>query len=375
MWSEDPVSIERVAYQSSLPVSRQFAWSCCVRPGMFERLTPPWQGLRTVSTSGTVKPGDRRVMELAVGSVKIHWVAVHEQYDEGRLFTDRQIRGPFRRWRHRHLFLDEGESECRIRDEIEFALPASPISHPLGLGIARTELRRLFRYRHFTTLFDVREHYSLRDRDRRSVHVSGAPIEAVRQLQAFLQIGGHQVGRDDPAQADRRVDRITVSGDYSRGLTAEIVRGDEATGEPRSVKSARIIDPEGSILRAARAAQFFDFTDSPLTGKIYEWSTVDDFVASVHRALVDANDGERRYVQHPEPFDIEALLDAASGGAGRTRLGRPHALLVRRLEDELRGSPAGPEAERPRVLDSSTRFRSLGDALRTMTGNAGRNGR
>ncbi|MEZ4572697.1 MAG: SRPBCC family protein [Thermomicrobiales bacterium] len=328
---------------------------------MFDRLSPPWQQLQTLETSGSVKPGDTREIELLFGPASVRWLAVHEEYREGHLFTDRLVRGPFRRWRHQHRFIDEGDEACRIRDEIEFELPLSFVSHPLGLGIARMELRRMFRYRHAVTFFDFVEHYRLRDYARRNVRVSGGPEPVVEQLKAFLDIAGHEV---DEGEHDGRSDTVVVSGDYSAGLRAEIARADAANDGGIILTSARIVAPDAPLLRLARACQFFELEQASLGGRAFAWSTADDFIVAIQRLLLEPARTEVVRLQHPESTTFADLVRALGSDEDRMTAGAVPQPLIDRVEDEL-AKDAGVDSKEQ--LERS-RYRSLGDAIATLTG-------
>lgn len=47
-------------------------------------------------------------------------------FDRPRAFTDEMQRGPFRRWRHTHLF-EPREGGTLMRDRVEFASPLGPL--------------------------------------------------------------------------------------------------------------------------------------------------------------------------------------------------------------------------------------------------------
>src|SRR4051794_1494842 len=77
-------------------------------PGALEQLIPPWENVKLIESSGSIRPGSRVVLRTKVGLFPLDWVAVHTEYEPGRLFADRQVRGPFAYWYHRHIFQDDG---------------------------------------------------------------------------------------------------------------------------------------------------------------------------------------------------------------------------------------------------------------------------
>lgn len=60
-------------------------------------------------------------------------------------FTDEQLRGPYRRWIHRHTF-EEVDGGTLARDHVRYALPFSPLGE-LAHPFVRAELNRIFSFR------------------------------------------------------------------------------------------------------------------------------------------------------------------------------------------------------------------------------------
>jgi ligand-binding SRPBCC domain-containing protein len=120
-------------------------------PGALERLMPPWETSERVEGGESIRPGSRVVLRVKLGPFWMRWIAEHTEYEAGRLFADRQVRGPFARWYHRHLFLDDGAGGTILRDEVEYEPPLGWLGRRLAGRFLDEKLRRLFAYRHETT--------------------------------------------------------------------------------------------------------------------------------------------------------------------------------------------------------------------------------
>lgn len=107
------------------PVERVFQWH--ELPGVLEKLTPPGEPVRVIERSGGIRDGGRVVIEIGYPPVSIRWAAEHSGYIENRQFRDIQVRGPFRRWEHTHLFEADGPDACYLEDHIEYAAPLGMI--------------------------------------------------------------------------------------------------------------------------------------------------------------------------------------------------------------------------------------------------------
>ena len=61
-------------------------------------------------------------------------------------FADRQVRGPFAHWLHRHLFIPLDDQTTAVVDEIELKFRRHPLWGPVGVGMWLS-LPFLFAYR------------------------------------------------------------------------------------------------------------------------------------------------------------------------------------------------------------------------------------
>ena len=113
-----------------------------------ERITPSWlrfevQGDDTVPMA----VGAQIDYRLHVHGVPIRWTSRIEEWEPGVSFIDRQLRGPYALWHHRHTFIAQGTGTV-VGDEVHYAVPLGrlgELAHPLF--VAR-DLRRIFDYRH-----------------------------------------------------------------------------------------------------------------------------------------------------------------------------------------------------------------------------------
>ncbi len=120
-------------------------------PGAFEALIPPWENVRVVDPPNSLKPGTRVVLKTKVGPFPVTWVAEHTEYVQGKLFADRQVRGPFAYWFHRHRFLDDGQGGTILRDEVDYRPPLGKLGDLLGARFLESKLKKMFDYRHEAT--------------------------------------------------------------------------------------------------------------------------------------------------------------------------------------------------------------------------------
>jgi uncharacterized protein (TIGR01777 family) len=166
-----------------------------MRPGAFERLTPPWEDVRVLDRRGDPsETGFRVVLSVPLGPARKRWVAEHRDVEPGRMFRDVQIEGPFSRWEHTHRFHESGSGSL-LEDEVLFDLPFGRLGRALGGKSATRTLERLFRYRHDTTVNDVETHRRYEALPRMKVLMTGSSGLVGSALRSFLTTGGHEVVR------------------------------------------------------------------------------------------------------------------------------------------------------------------------------------
>jgi len=129
----------------SAPAAKVFHWH--ERPESLYALLPP-RGVRLESRSGGVQDGGRATLSMGLGPFRIRWEALHYGYVAGKQFCDKQLRGPFRTWRHTHRVEAISPSQCVYEDRVEYALPGGLLVRHLTNGLVRRQLTRMFAQRH-----------------------------------------------------------------------------------------------------------------------------------------------------------------------------------------------------------------------------------
>lgn len=184
---------ERFTKQSTVPFPAEKVFEWHARPGAIERLSPPWDPLEVLERLGGIETGATVKMKMKAGNFSYNWFAKHTDYTEGRLFRDEQVRGPFKRWIHTHQFDPVSAGGSQISDTIEYEFPVNPIAAPLFNQLIQKKLSRIFAFRHFTTVNDLKRHQQNRTGKKLTVVLTGASGLIGANLSAFLTTGGHQV--------------------------------------------------------------------------------------------------------------------------------------------------------------------------------------
>jgi ligand-binding SRPBCC domain-containing protein len=110
------------------------------------RLTPPRLRLRLLTPCTTLAAGAVLDFRLAWLGLPLSWRTYVREYDPPYRFVDVQVRGPWARWEHRHLFLEEGGGTW-VEDRVTYRLPLGPLGRALHGALVHRQLRALWAYR------------------------------------------------------------------------------------------------------------------------------------------------------------------------------------------------------------------------------------
>ena len=116
-----------------LPKPRADVFAFFTDPANLSRLSPPWLGVRPVGPPHALAAGAWFDLAIAWRGVPFRWRMFIREYDPPFRFLDVQVRGPYARWEHRHLFLAEANGTT-VEDRIVYRLPLGPLgrlaAHP-----------------------------------------------------------------------------------------------------------------------------------------------------------------------------------------------------------------------------------------------------
>lgn len=213
------------------PPEEVFRWHA--RPGALERLSPPWDSVKLLERRGGLEPGSRVTLSVGAGPLSRTWVAEHGPMSAGRMFSDRQLSGPFAQWDHVHRFEPSGDG-CMLEDRIEYELPFGIIGRALGSGFVRRKLESAFEYRHRVTASDIAAHLRCEGDKTMRILITGASGLVGTELKNFLTAGGHEVktlGRGSSADIQWNIERGQLDADSLEGFDAVVHLAGANVGE------------------------------------------------------------------------------------------------------------------------------------------------
>jgi hypothetical protein len=97
--------IQRLVREQVVAAEPDAVFDFFSRARNLETLTPPWLRFEVLTKEPIeMRRGTRIEYRLRLHGVPLRWVSRIEEWHPGRGFVDRQVRGPYRLWHHRHEF-------------------------------------------------------------------------------------------------------------------------------------------------------------------------------------------------------------------------------------------------------------------------------
>jgi uncharacterized protein len=322
----------------TLPVAAERLWDWHTRPGAFERLAPAWQLLETARESPPLSDGAELSFRLRAGLLRIPWTARIGPLEPPYRFVDTQVGGPFRHWRHEHLFEALKPGRSRLTDRVEYALPG-------GLGRvaplrkrARGELERLFRFRHRRMAADLERFPGALPGEGRTILISGSRGLIGGRLVPYLRTlgygvrgltrgpGGGALYHWDPARGEldpealRGVDAVVhlagegiAAGRWTAARKARIL-GSRVDGTRALVDAMAGMDPRPAAFICASGVNFYGSGSSQRDESA---PAGDGFLAEVCRAWEQQALRAREYGARVVCLRTGVVLDPLGGALGK----------------------------------------------------------
>ena len=127
-----------------LPRPREEVFAFFADAANLDAITPPWLRFRTVTPAPIeMRPGTLIDHKLRIRGVPIRWRSRIAVWEPPARFVDEQVRGPYRLWRHEHIF-EERDGGTVVRDRVQYAVRFDFLVHEL---LVRREIEKIFAHR------------------------------------------------------------------------------------------------------------------------------------------------------------------------------------------------------------------------------------
>ena len=129
-----------------LPKPRAEVFAFFADPANLVRVAPPSLRLRLLAPPPPMTAGATFDVGMTWLGLRWRWRTFIREYDPPFRFMDVQVRGPYARWEHRHLFLAESNGTT-VEDRIVYRLPLGPLGRAAHAVFFHRHLTALWRYR------------------------------------------------------------------------------------------------------------------------------------------------------------------------------------------------------------------------------------
>ncbi|QDT53089.1 hypothetical protein Pan44_11040 [Caulifigura coniformis] len=127
-----------------VPQQRETVFSLFADAFQLEAITPPWLNFEVITPRPiAIAAGTRIDYRLRLHGIPIRWQSEITVWEPPFRFVDEQRRGPYRWWRHEHVFEElDGGTVCH--DRVEYGVPGGWLANRL---FVERDVKRIFEYR------------------------------------------------------------------------------------------------------------------------------------------------------------------------------------------------------------------------------------
>jgi ligand-binding SRPBCC domain-containing protein len=138
--------LHRFETVTEIPRKPEEVFPFFAEPENLGRITPPELRFEILTPLPVeMRHGATIEYRLRLEGVPFRWRTEISEWDAPRSFTDRQLRGPYHTWIHRHTF-EPTANGTLMRDRVDYRLPFWPLGE-WALPIVRRKVHRIFAYR------------------------------------------------------------------------------------------------------------------------------------------------------------------------------------------------------------------------------------
>lgn len=127
-----------------LPLPPERLFSFFADAANLETITPPWLNFKILTPAPIeMREGTLIDYRLLIHLLPVKWRTRISAWQPPHFFVDEQLRGPYRKWIHQHMF-DPSDGGTLVRDLVTYSVPFDSVLHR---WLVRPDIEKIFRYR------------------------------------------------------------------------------------------------------------------------------------------------------------------------------------------------------------------------------------
>ena len=143
------MSIHSFSVIQRIPIPVKDAWDFFSKPSNLHFVIPQSYQFGILSKLDDRPMYEGQIIDYTVRPlfyIRMRWRSLITRVEEGVMFTDEQIRGPYRYWQHQHFFKPiPGGTE--MSDLVNYELPGWVVGDLINRFLIKDDLKELFDYR------------------------------------------------------------------------------------------------------------------------------------------------------------------------------------------------------------------------------------
>ncbi len=143
------MSLYNIKSEQYLPIDINTAWSFFSSAKNLAIITPPEMDFKicTNLTEKEIYEGMKIDYTLRpILNIKVKWQTEIGKTEKNHFFTDKQLKGPYSIWEHKHTFVPVNEG-VMMYDDVKYKLPLGIIGTIAHTLFVRKQLEKIFNYR------------------------------------------------------------------------------------------------------------------------------------------------------------------------------------------------------------------------------------
>jgi uncharacterized protein (TIGR01777 family) len=140
----------RSLFEQWLPKSKEEIFPFFAEAKNLEQITPDSLNFKILdSSTPQIEKGTIFNYRLKVDGIPLRWRTLITEWNPPNQFVDNQVKGPYKKWHHTHLFEDLAGGTL-MTDQVDFTIPFGILGYGAAAWKVTKDVNRIFKYRRDT---------------------------------------------------------------------------------------------------------------------------------------------------------------------------------------------------------------------------------